>query len=76
MDENLVFVEDGLSSEKALGRSAAIPAGGENAPWRPRVSFSAGTDRVLAFTVFTGGHLSAVERFAITGVRLAAAAAG
>lgn len=52
-----------------LGDVAGIPAGGQNTPWHATVSFTGATDQVLTIAVSTGGHVSSVERFAVTGVR-------
>jgi hypothetical protein len=46
---------------------SSIPAGGDNQPWHGTVDFSPGG--VLTIVASTGGHLQAVERFAIQGVR-------
>lgn len=52
-----------------VGETGGIPSGGQNTPWTARVPFSAPADSVLTIAVSTGGHLTDVERFAITGVR-------
>jgi hypothetical protein len=46
-----------------------IAAGGIKRPWTAAVRFRHGTDRVLTVIVATGGHVAAVERFAITAIR-------
>jgi hypothetical protein len=51
---------------------AAVAAGGERAPWSVRVDFRAAGGTVLTVAAATGGHLAPVERFAVTGVRVAA----
>jgi hypothetical protein len=53
-----------------VGRSAPIPAGGNGTPWSVPVSFTAPAGTVLTISVSTGGHVAAVERFAVTGVRV------
>lgn len=65
VDENLV-VQVRAVGLPLLGRSAGIPAGGQDAPWSGRVSFTAPAGTVLTVAVSTGGHLLGVERFAIT----------
>lgn len=69
VDESLRVQVRSLGRETALGRSAAVPAGGDRTPWRTTVSFTAVPKSVGAVTiaVATGGHIAAVERFAITG---------
>lgn len=54
-----------------LGEVGGIPAGGQNTPWHTTVPFSGASNQVLTIAVSTGGHVSSVERFAVTGVRLA-----
>lgn len=51
---------------------AAVPAGGVRAPWSVPVRFSAGAGRTVTVAAATGGHVAAVERFAVTGVRIGA----
>ena len=58
-------------NDKAIGKTSGIPAGGQNTPWSTTVSFNAPAGSVLTIAVSTGGHVSDVERFAITGVRTA-----
>jgi hypothetical protein len=48
---------------------AAVAAGGQRAPWSVRVSLRAAGGTVLTVAAATGGHVAAVERFAVTGVR-------
>lgn len=50
------------------GQAAGVPAGGQNTPWSVPVSFTASPGTVLTIAVATGGHVAAVERFAVTGV--------
>ena len=46
-----------------------LPAGGNAAPWQVTVTVPATTEPVLTVIASTGGHLQAVERFAVTGIR-------
>jgi hypothetical protein len=48
---------------------AAVDAGGERAPWSARVEFAAAPGTVVTVAAATGGHVAAVEEFAVTGVR-------
>jgi hypothetical protein len=57
------------STDAVLGRFCCIAAGGRNSAWSARVPFRGATDPVLTVVASTGGHLAAVERFAVTGVR-------
>lgn len=45
------------------------PAGGDASPWRVVLDVPATTQPFLTVIAATGGHLAAVERFAVTGVR-------
>jgi hypothetical protein len=56
-----------LSSASPVGVAPGVPAGGQNQPWSTTVS-THGPRGVLTIAAATGGHLAAVERFAITGV--------
>jgi hypothetical protein len=69
VDESISVSVRQLSSTAPLGTSCCTPAGGNNQPWSASVSFTGATDPVLTIAVSTGGHLQAVERFAIQGVR-------
>jgi len=68
VDEQLVVTVHQSASSAPLGVSAGVPAGGSDTPWSTVVSYAGGTEPVLAIVVQTGGHLQAVERFAVTGV--------
>ena len=69
VDEQVVVTVRQSASSVPLGVSAGVPAGGINAPWSTAVSYRGDTEPVLAIVVQTGGHIQAVERFAVTGVR-------
>lgn len=69
VDESLVIRVLRLGTDE-VGRSPGIPAGGQNSPWSTTMPFSAPAGSVLTVAVSTGGHVAAVERFAITGVRV------
>ncbi|TNC24228.1 hypothetical protein FG385_19170 [Amycolatopsis alkalitolerans] len=68
VDENLQ-VQIRTLGTGVVGRSAGIPAGGQDTPWSVTVPFAAPSGSVLTIAVATGGHVTSVERFAITGVR-------
>lgn len=69
VDENIRVSVWQLPGSGPLGRSAGIPAGGENQPWSGSVRFTGAAEHTLTIVATTGGHLQAVERFAIQGVR-------
>ncbi len=52
-----------------LGESCCLAAGGENTPWTTTVSYRGATGAAMTVVASTGGHVTDVERFAITGVR-------
>jgi len=60
------------SAEQPIGEAPGVPAGGEHTPWSTTVTFHGATAPALTIVASTGGHYTDVERFAITGVRLAA----
>ncbi|MFC4857689.1 hypothetical protein [Actinophytocola glycyrrhizae] len=55
-----------------LGDSCCLAAGGEDTPWSTTVTYQGATGDALTIVASTGGHVTEVERFAITGVRPAA----
>ncbi|WP_088320389.1 hypothetical protein [Kineosporia sp. R_H_3] len=73
VDESLVVAVRSLPGTDPLVETEGVPAGGEDTPWRMRVPFTAPDGAVLTVSVSTGGHLMAVEAFAVTGVRVSSA---
>jgi hypothetical protein len=71
VDESLRVVVVGPASSVPLASSAGLPAGGESMAWSARLRLRAPAGTVLTIAVSTGGHLKAVEAFAITAVRAA-----
>jgi len=69
VDENVKVSVYQVSTEKPIGQACCTPAGGVNQPWSTKVSFSGATQPVITIVASTGGHLLAVERFAIQGLR-------
>jgi hypothetical protein len=69
VDENIVVAVRQLSSDKPLGESGGVPAGGERRPWTATVQFVQPSDTTLTIVASTVGHLQQVERFAVQGVR-------
>ncbi len=69
VDESLRVIVVNPASER-LFTSAGLPAGGERTPWSTVVRFSAPRGTVLTIAVSAGGHVKAVERFAVTAVRV------
>ena len=71
VDENIRVAVRSLGSSAAVGTACCTPAGGDNSAWQLPVSFSAPSGTVLTVVASTGGHVAAVERFTVTGVRAA-----
>ena len=53
-----------------VGDACCLPAGGQNTPWSTTVPVRGSSTATLTIVAATGGHAAAVERFAVTGVRL------
>jgi hypothetical protein len=68
VDENLRVEVRSLGSGSPVGSYCCKPAGGHASPWSFPVGFSATSGKVITIVVHTGGHVAAVERFAVTGV--------
>lgn len=54
-----------------VGSYCCLAAGGTDTPWQATVKFSAPSGSVVTIVAATGGHVAAVERFSVTGVRAA-----
>lgn len=70
VDENLRAAVHQLGSSSPAGSYCCQPAGGQATPWSLTVPFHAASGQVITIVVHTGGHVAAVERFAVTGVRV------
>ena len=69
VDESLRAEVHRLGSSGPVGTYCCRPAGGRATPWSFSVTFHAPPGQVITIVVHTGGHVAAVERFAVTGVR-------
>jgi hypothetical protein len=69
VDESITVQVWTLSSPTSVGRTCCHPAGGNQRPWTVTVPFNATPGQVLIVSAATGGHVAAVERFVVTGVR-------
>ena len=67
VDENIKIRVLQLHAISVLGEFCCVPAGSE--PWSATVTFSVPTDPVLIVSASTGGHIRAVERFSVNGVK-------
>jgi len=70
VDESLRAEVHRLGAAGPVGSYCCRPAGGQASPWSFRVAFRAASGQVITIVVHTGGHVAAVERFAVTGVRV------
>jgi hypothetical protein len=68
VDENIRVIVHGLKSGTPAGTYCCRPAGGTKSPWSATVTFHAAAGQVLTIAASTGGHIAAVERFAVTGI--------
>ncbi|TYB56638.1 hypothetical protein FXF51_43505 [Nonomuraea sp. PA05] len=68
VDESIRIQVRHPGSETPVGERCCLAAGGENAPWSARVTFTGRQGRALTIVASTGGHIAEVERFAVTGV--------
>jgi hypothetical protein len=74
VDESIAVQVRQSAAESPLGSVCCVPAGGADTPWSTSVRFAGATaPGVLTVVASTGGHVAAVERFAVTGVRVAPA---
>jgi hypothetical protein len=72
VDERVVVTLRAQSGD-VQASPAAVAAGGNRSPWSVRVRFSSRAGSTITVAAATGGHVAAVERFAVTGVRTGAA---
>ena len=70
VDENIGVQVRMSSSSSAIGTFCCLAEGNINTPWSVTVSFTASSGQVLTIAAQTGGHVAAVERFTVTGVRV------
>jgi hypothetical protein len=70
VDESLRAEVHQLGASGPVGGYCCRAAGGQASPWSVRVPFHAAPGQVITIVVHTGGHVAAVERFAVTGVRV------
>jgi hypothetical protein len=70
VDESIKVTVHTLSAQGPVGTYCCRAAGGTSSPWSARVSFRAAPGQVITIAAATGGHVAAVERFAVTGVRV------
>lgn len=69
VDESIRVTVHTLSAQAPVGAYCCRAAGGTRSPWSARVTFAAAPGQVITIAAATGGHVAAVERFAVTGAR-------
>jgi hypothetical protein len=67
VDESIRVTVHTLSAQEPVGAYCCRPAGGTRSPWWASVAFLATPGQVITIAAATGGHVAAVERFAVTG---------
>ncbi len=70
VDESIRVSVHQLPSSAPAGTLCCTAAGGQATPWTEKITFHAASGQVITIVVSTGGHVSGVERFAVTGVRV------
>ena len=69
VDESIRVTVHSLSAQVPVGAYCCRAAGGTRSPWSASVTFLATPGQVITIAAATGGHVAAVERFAVTGAR-------
>jgi hypothetical protein len=69
VDESIGVTVHTMSAQVPVGAYCCRAAGGARSPWSARVTFLATPGQVITIAAATGGHVAAVERFAVTGAR-------
>ena len=67
VDESIRVTVRSLSAQGPAGTYCCRAAGGTSSPWSARVTFHVTPGAVITIAASTGGHVAAVERFAVTG---------
>ena len=71
VDESITVKAFVPGSGSLVADSCCHPAGGTNSPWTVQIPGPLHNRGILIIAASTGGHITQVERFAVTGVRLA-----
>ena len=69
-DESVRVTVHSLSAQEPVGTYCCRAAGGTSSPWSAGVPFHATPGEVITIAASTGGHVAAVERFAVTGAHV------
>ncbi len=69
VDESIRVTVHTLSAQEPVGAYCCQAAGGTRSPWSASVTFLGTPGQVIIIAAAAGGHVAAVERFAVTGAR-------
>lgn len=69
VDESIRVTVHTLRAQARVGVYCCRAAGGTRSPWSASVTFHVTPGQVITIAAATGGHVAAVERFAVTGAR-------
>jgi hypothetical protein len=70
VDESIRVTGHTPSAQLPVGAYCCQAAGGTRSPWSASMTFLALHGQVITIAAATGGHVAAVERFAVTGARV------
>ena len=70
VDESIRVTGHTLSAQLPVGGYCCQAAGGTRSPWSASMTFLAPPGQVITIAAATGGHVAAVERFAVTGAHV------
>jgi hypothetical protein len=70
VDESIRVTGHTLSAQLPVGAYCCQAAGGTRSPWSASMTFLATPGQVITIAAATGGHVAAVERFAVTGAHV------
>jgi hypothetical protein len=70
VDESIRVTVHTLAAQGPAGAYCCRAAGGTRSPWSASVTFHAEPGQVITVAAATGGHVAAVERFAVTGAQV------
>ena len=70
VDESIRVTVHTLPAQGPVGAYCCQAAGGTRSPWSASVTFHVTPGQVITVAAATGGHVAAVERFAVTGAHV------
>jgi hypothetical protein len=69
VDESIRVTVHTLPAQGPVGAYCCLAGGGTRSPWSATVTFHVSPGQVVTIAASTGGHVAAVERFAVTGAQ-------